>query len=56
MTDKIKYLMHPVSPEEKAKLREQGYKILDARFAPEGEKVRTPAPAKKAPAKKAAAE
>tara|TARA_Y100000310_G_scaffold324866_2_gene387353 strand:- start:15686 stop:15949 length:264 start_codon:yes stop_codon:yes gene_type:complete len=34
---KIKYEPHPVSPERKAELRSQGFKILDARFAPEDE-------------------
>jgi hypothetical protein len=27
---------HPVSPERKAELRAQGFKIIDARFAPPG--------------------
>lgn len=54
MTDKIKYLKHPVSPEDKKKYREQGYKIIDAKFAPKGEKSTTPAKkADKEPAKKA---
>lgn len=40
---KIKYEPHPVSPERKAELRAQGYKILDLRFAPAGYKaVATP--------------
>ena len=30
---------HPVSPERKAELRAQGFKIIDARFAPPGEVV-----------------
>lgn len=30
----IKYVKHPVSPEEKAKLRAEGYKIIDIRFKP----------------------
>lgn len=33
---KIKYEPHPVTPERKAELRSQGYKIIDARFMPEG--------------------
>lgn len=33
----IIYEPHPVSPERKAELRAQGYKILDARFAPEAD-------------------
>ena len=35
MADKIAYEKHPVSPERKKELRAQGYKILDARFAPD---------------------
>src|SRR5690606_7735981 len=35
--DKIIYEPHPVSPERKAQLRAEGYKILDAKFLPEGE-------------------
>jgi hypothetical protein len=31
---KIAYEPHPVSPERKAELRAQGFKILDARFKP----------------------
>jgi len=31
---KIKYLKHPVSPEQKAKLNAQGFKILDEKFKP----------------------
>ncbi|MGI3168402.1 hypothetical protein ACRARG_04570 [Pseudooceanicola sp. C21-150M6] len=34
---KIIYEPHPVSPERKAELRAQGFKIIDARFAPDGE-------------------
>lgn len=35
MTDqKIAYEQHPVSPDRKAELRAQGYKIIDARFKP----------------------
>lgn len=33
----IRYEKHPVSPERKAELRKQGFKIIDARFAPKGE-------------------
>lgn len=36
---KIKYEPHPVTPERKAELRAQGFKIIDARFAPPGEVV-----------------
>ncbi|MHB0806012.1 hypothetical protein [Stutzerimonas nitrititolerans] len=31
---KIAYEKHPVTPERKAELRKQGFKILDARFKP----------------------
>ena len=31
---KVVYELHPVTPERKAELRAQGYKIIDARFAP----------------------
>lgn len=34
---KVIYEPHPVSPERKKELREQGYKILDAIFKPAGE-------------------
>lgn len=36
--DKVKYLKHPVSKEEKQKLNQQGFKVLDARFEPKQEK------------------
>ncbi len=36
MSEKVIYEKHPVSPERKAELRQKGYKIIDARFAPEG--------------------
>lgn len=32
---KIAYEPHPVTPERKRELNAQGFKILDARFAPE---------------------
>lgn len=32
---KVIYIEHPVTPEQKKELRAQGYKIIDARFAPE---------------------
>lgn len=35
---KIAYEKHPVSAERKAELRAQGFKIIDARFKPEGAK------------------
>ncbi len=33
---KIAYEPHPVSPERKAELRQAGYRIVDAVYAPEG--------------------
>lgn len=39
---KVKYVVHPVSPELKAKIRGEGFKIVDARFAPKGEQVLDP--------------
>lgn len=36
---KIHYEVHPVTLERKAELRKQGFKIIDARFAPPGEAV-----------------
>ena len=54
---KIIYEPHPVSPERKAELRAQGFKIIDAAFAPEDAKPApvpvVPQPAPKAAAKKA---
>ncbi|MEJ5030032.1 HeH/LEM domain-containing protein [Comamonas sp. MYb69] len=35
MTEKIAYEKHPVSPERKAELRAQGFKIIDAVFKTE---------------------
>ena len=32
--ERVIYEPHPVSPERKAELRAQGFKIIDARFAP----------------------
>ncbi|MFV0891289.1 hypothetical protein [Pseudomonas kurunegalensis] len=59
MSEKVVYEQHPVSAERKAELRQKGYKIIDAKFAPEG--YEHPEPSKeakvsKADAKKAAAE
>lgn len=36
MSEKFIYEKHPVSAERKTYLRQKGYKILDARFAPDG--------------------
>ncbi|MGN6024656.1 hypothetical protein ACP6NF_09680 [Alcaligenes faecalis] len=33
---KVIYQKHPVTPEQKVELRSQGYKIIDAAFAPAG--------------------
>lgn len=33
------YTTHPVDPEVKAEIRSKGGKIIDARFAPEGEEI-----------------
>jgi hypothetical protein len=43
----IIYEPHPVTPERKAELRAAGYKIIDARFAPEG--YEPPSEAEEAP-------
>ena len=34
--EKVLYIEHPVTPERKAELRAQGFKIIDARFKPAG--------------------
>lgn len=34
MSEKIIYEPHPVTPERKKQLRDQGYKIIDAQFEP----------------------
>ena len=44
MARKTIYEPHPVSQERKAELQAQGFRIIDARFAPAEEKVE-PAPA-----------
>lgn len=36
---KVIFEPHPVAPERKAELRKQGFKIIDARFAPPGELI-----------------
>lgn len=49
MSDKIAYEPHPVSPERKAELRAQGFRILDIVFKPaDGE----PAPVSVIPPRK----
>lgn len=37
--EKIAYEPHPVTPERKKELRDQGYKIIDARFDPNPKKA-----------------
>ena len=34
MSEKVVYEKHPVTAERKAELRQKGYKIIDAKFAP----------------------
>jgi hypothetical protein len=34
MDEKVVYEKHPVTAERKAELRQKGYKIIDAKFAP----------------------
>ena len=51
MSEKVIYEKHPVSPERKAELRQKGYKIIDARFAPED--YEHPEPLKEAKGSKA---
>ncbi|QDR69228.1 hypothetical protein [Pseudomonas sp. BJP69] len=36
MSESIIYEQHPVSAERKSYLRRKGYKIIDAKFAPDG--------------------
>ena len=40
--EKIIYEPHPVTPERKAELRAQGFKILDAQFAPADHEAAAP--------------
>lgn len=35
MEEKVIYEKHPVTAERKAELRQKGYKIIDAKFAPD---------------------
>lgn len=51
MSEKVIYEKHPVSPERKAELRQKGYKIIDARFAPDD--YEHPEPLKEAKGSKA---
>lgn len=48
MSESIIYEHHPVSAERKAYLRRKGYKIIDAKFAPEGYEHPEPIKATKA--------
>lgn len=52
---KIAYEPHPVSPERKAELRAQGFKIVDAAFKPLGDNVAVGADADGIQAKEAEA-
>ncbi|MCK2118931.1 hypothetical protein ACOQNQ_02025 [Pseudomonas juntendi] len=51
MSENIIYEQHPVSAERKTFLRRKGYKIIDAKFAPEG--YENPEPVKESKASKA---
>lgn len=51
MSEKVVYEKHPVTPERKAELRQKGYKIIDARFAPDS--YEHPEPMKEAKGSKA---
>ena len=46
---KIKYLAHPVTPEDKAKWVKKGFKIVDERFNPNPKKTRAPKPVDEEP-------
>lgn len=41
--EKVIYEPHPVTPERRAELRAQGYKIIDAQFAPADQEAAAPA-------------
>lgn len=41
--EKVIYEPHPVTPERKAELRAQGFKIIDAQFAPDDHEAEAPA-------------
>jgi hypothetical protein len=45
---KVIYLKHPVSPEEKAKYRAEGFRIIDERFKPEEVEAEKPKRKRKA--------
>lgn len=51
MEREIIYEPHPVTPERKAELRAQGYKIIDAQFAPVKEDLEQEQPKKGSKAK-----
>lgn len=53
MSHPIAYEKHPVTPERKAELRSQGFKIIDAKFAPDDAKPASK-PTKRSKAKPAA--
>lgn len=43
------YEVHPCSPERKAELMAKGYKVVDAKFAPDSVKLATAKPPAKLP-------
>ena len=47
MDEKVVYEKHPVTAERKAELRQKGYKIIDAKFAPDDYKHPEPIKAAK---------
>ena len=47
MDEKVVYEKHPVTAERKAELRQKGYKIIDAKFAPDDYKHTEPIKAAK---------
>ena len=47
MDEKVVYEKHPVTAERKAELRQKGYKIIDANFAPDDYKHPEPIKAEK---------
>jgi hypothetical protein len=48
-SEQIVYEPHPVTPERKAELREQGFRIIDAIFKPADEEAAEQAPVAEVP-------
>lgn len=48
MDEKVVYEKHPVTAERKSELRQKGYKIIDAKFAPDDYEHPEPIKAEKA--------